>query len=205
LVYQFPAVVSVAKVTLVISPLIALIKDQLDHLAKINIVAHSINSRMSEEENNSVISDLLSSNPTTKLLYVTPEKVSTRKFQNLIDKLIKSDKIACIVIDEAHCLSEWGHEFRPDYRKLGMLREKTGTVPFAALTATASRQVTQDIASTLRFRVGYKTFKLPCFRSNLFYDVRFKNISEVVFKCITVKTSSMFRKSIASMTWLVLL
>jgi ATP-dependent DNA helicase Q5 len=181
LIYQLPAVLSQGKVTLVISPLIALIKDQLDHLSKMNIEAQTINSRMNQEDKNTVKADLMSRNPNTSLLYVTPEQVSTRNFQDLLDCMIKSKNIACIVIDEAHCLSEWGHDFRPDYCKLGILRQKTGTVPFAALTATASRQVAQDITSTLRFRYGYKTFKLPCFRSNLFYDVIFKPSNQVFF------------------------
>ena len=92
---------------------------------------------------------------------------------------MKNNKLAYFVIDEAHCVSQWGHDFRPDYNKLGYLRNKIGTVPWAALTATANSQVVDDIISSLKLRKGFKTFKLPCFRANLFYDVRFKETLEV--------------------------
>ena len=179
LVYQLPAVAAVGKVTVVVSPLIALIKDQMDHLANQKIVAETINSKMGEKNRRRVLDDLQGMNPTTRMLYVTPEQCATPIFQGLLERMVRHNKLAFFVIDEAHCVSQWGHDFRPDYFKLGALRDKTGNVPWAALTATASTQVMEDIVTTLKLRNGYKTFKLPCFRANLFYDVKFKDNSNV--------------------------
>ena len=181
MVYQLPAVAATGKVTVVVSPLIALIKDQMEHLAKRKIVAESINSKMGEKDRRRVLDDLQCRLPNTRMLYVTPEQCATQTFQGLLDRMVKHNKLAYFVIDEAHCVSQWGHDFRPDYHKLGQLRSKTGNVPWAALTATANTQVVEDIMSSLRLRKGYKTFKLPCFRSNLFYDVQFKDVLEVSF------------------------
>lgn len=175
---------------MVVSPLIALIKDQIDHLIKLGVDARSINSRMNQEDRNIVVSDLLAHNPSTKLLYVTPERTSDVKFKEVIDRMVAEDKISFFVIDEAHCVSEWGHDFRPDYAQLKVLRIKDDRVPIIALTATASTSVMDDIISTLSFRMGYKTFKIPCHRSNLFYEVQYKNTTEV---SITLKQSSVMK------------
>ena len=175
LVYQLPAVAApAAKVSIVVSPLIALIKDQMEHLAKRKIVAESINSKMGEKERRRVLDDLKCHAPSTRLLYVTPEQCATPTFQSLLERLVRHGKLGYFVVDEAHCVSQWGHDFRPDYLKLGNLRKLTGSAPWAALTATANSQVVEDIISNLSLRSGYKTFKLPCFRSNLHYDVVFK-------------------------------
>ena len=176
LVYQLPAVASgPSKVTIVVSPLIALIKDQMEHLAKRKIIAESINSKMGEKERRRVLDDLRCQAPNTRMLYVTPEQCATPTFQSLLERLVRYNKLGYFVVDEAHCVSQWGHDFRPDYLKLGNLRRLTGSAPWAALTATANTQVVEDIITNLGLRPGYKTFKLPCFRSNLFYDVVFKD------------------------------
>ena len=176
LVYQLPAVAAgPSKVTIVVSPLIALIKDQMEHLAKRKIIAESINSKMGEKERRRVLDDLRCQAPNTRMLYVTPEQCATPTFQSLLERLVRYNKLGYFIVDEAHCVSQWGHDFRPDYLKLGNLRRLTGSAPWAALTATANTQVVEDIISNLGLRPGYKTFKLPCFRSNLFYDVVFKD------------------------------
>ena len=176
LVYQLPAVAAgPSKVTIVVSPLIALIKDQMEHLAKRKIIAESINSKMGEKERRRVLDDLRCQAPNTRMLYVTPEQCATPTFQSLLERLVRYNKLGYFVVDEAHCVSQWGHDFRPDYLKLGNLRRLTGSAPWAALTATANTQVVEDIITNLGLRPGYKTFKLPCFRSNLFYDVVFKD------------------------------
>ena len=178
LVYQLPAVVATGRVTIVVSPLIALIKDQMEHLATKKIVAESVNSKMGEKERRRVLDDLKCQAPATRMLYVTPEQCATNTFKGLLESLVRYDKLGYLVVDEAHCVSQWGHDFRPTYLKLGQLRAVTGTRPWVALTATANSQVVEDIIASLGLRPGYKTFKLPCFRSNLFYDVVFKeNIS----------------------------
>ena len=180
LVYQLPAVAAgPSKVTIVVSPLIALIKDQMEHLAKRKIIAESINSKMGEKERRRVLDDLRCQAPNTRMLYVTPEQCATPTFQSLLERLVRYSKLGYFVVDEAHCVSQWGHDFRPDYLKLGNLRRLTGSTPWAALTATANTQVVEDIIASLRLRPGYKTFKLPCFRSNLFYEVLFKETLSV--------------------------
>ena len=188
LVYQLPAVVAEGKVTIVVSPLIALIKDQMEHLANRKIVAESINSKMGEKERRRVLDDLKLKAPATRLLYVTPEQCATNTFRGLLEGLVKFNKLGYFVVDEAHCVSQWGHDFRPDYLKLGQLRALTGSRPWVALTATANNQVVEDVIASLQLRKGYKTFKLPCFRSNLYYDVVFKETISVSLDICSAQT-----------------
>ncbi|XP_060533131.1 ATP-dependent DNA helicase Q5-like [Cylas formicarius] len=180
LCYQLPAVLHDSMITIVFSPLLALIKDQVDALITLKIRAASLNSKISKAERERLISDLKSTSPNTRLLYVTPEQAATRTFKDLFNNLYRFNKVAYIVVDEAHCVSEWGHDFRPDYLKLGNLRENCN-VPCIALTATAGAQVTQDIINSLHLSEDHKVFKTSCFRSNLFYDVFFPNILENQF------------------------
>ncbi|XP_034247353.1 ATP-dependent DNA helicase Q5-like [Thrips palmi] len=175
LCFQLPAVVCKDKVALVFSPLLALMKDQIDHLTKLKIVANSINSKMSGGDRKTVVQDLRSIRPDTRLLYITPEQASTEFFQSLLQDLHRQKKVSYIVVDEAHCVSQWGHDFRPDYLKLGRLRQAYPDIPWIALTATASKQVAKDIMKQLSLRQPVETFKTPCFRKNLFYDVVFQD------------------------------
>lgn len=177
LIFQLPGVLHDRKVTIVVSPLIALIRDQIDHLKQLPINAATINSKQPDKERKRVLADLYCVNPSTRFLYVTPEQCATGTFKSLLESLVKYDKLAYFVIDEAHCVSAWGHEFRPDYLKLGKLRSLTGkNVPWAALTATASATVVEDILKQLKFEASrVKKFKIPCFRSNLYYDVVFRD------------------------------
>lgn len=140
LCYQLPALLYEKKVTIVFSPLLALIKDQIDHLVALKIRAASLNSKTPAGEKNKIISDLKSTSPNLKLLYITPEQAATKNFKELFNNLVKFDKISFIVVDEAHCVSQWGHDFRPEYLKLGELREGC-KVPYIALTATAGAEV----------------------------------------------------------------
>lgn len=175
LCFQLPAVICKDKVALVFSPLLALMKDQIDHLTKLKIVANSINSKMSSGDRKIVVQDLRSIRPDTKLLYITPEQASTEFFQSLLQDLHRQKKISYIVVDEAHCVSQWGHDFRPDYLKLGRLRQAYLDIPWIALTATASKHVAKDIMKQLSLKQPVETFKTPCFRKNLFYDVVFQD------------------------------
>lgn len=179
LVYQLPAVVAGStKVTIVVSPLIALIKDQMEHLQKFKIVAESINSKMGEKDRKRVLDDLNCKQPNTRMLYVTPEQCATGTFKGIVGRLVKYDKLAHFVIDEAHCVSQWGHDFRPDYLKLGQLRKLTGSgCSWVALTATASDKVVEDIFAALKFK-NVKKFKIPSFRKNIFYDIKFVDVIE---------------------------
>lgn len=107
LCFQLPGLLHKNKVTVVFSPLLALIKDQIDHLTKLKIEADSINSKMCSSDRNRVINDLKSIAPSIKFLYITPEQAATESFQTLLDSLVKYNKIAYIAVDEAHCVSEW--------------------------------------------------------------------------------------------------
>ncbi|XP_030029278.1 ATP-dependent DNA helicase Q5 isoform X2 [Manduca sexta] len=178
LCFQLPAMLQDNKVAIVFSPLLALIKDQIDHLTKLKINAESINSKMTTKDRERVLNDLRSMKPNTKFLYVTPEQAATGTFKSLIEHLVKYKKVSYIVVDEAHCVSEWGHDFRPDYIKLGDLREKYKMIPWVALTATASVEVVKDILENLKLLKPVAQYKTPSFRKNLFYDVIYQNVVE---------------------------
>ena len=173
--------------TLVISPLLSLIHDQIQHLSKHNIKARTLNNKVTKSETRKILSDVRNANSTIKLLFVTPERMCSPKFQAVLRELVAAKKLLLVAVDEAHCISSWGTAFRPDYLKLGELRAVTGGgVPWVALTATASSKVAQDIVESLKFQ-EFKTYKLPCFRKNIFYDVKFKtnnvSISLAIFNC----------------------
>jgi len=175
LCYQLPALLFNG-VTLVLSPLIALIEDQVTQLKSRQIKAESLNSKTPSADRMRILSDLHLKVPTIKLLYITPELAATSNFRSVLDSLYKLSKISLVAVDEAHCVSEWGHDFRPDYLKLGELREAYSSVQWLALTATATPQVQKDILSSLHMGKDTAVFKAACFRENIFYDVKFKDI-----------------------------
>ena len=171
LCYQLPALISDGT-AIVISPLIALMKNQVDAvrgLSEENSIAHVLNSSLSSEEVNMVKSDVKSKK--TKLLYLAPESLA--KASNI--DFLKSIKISFLAIDEAHCISEWGHDFRPDYRNIRNILDKiNGNLPIIALTATATPKVQSDILKNLQI-VDAAVFKSSFNRANLYYEVRLKN------------------------------
>ncbi|XP_043071250.1 ATP-dependent DNA helicase Q5 isoform X2 [Drosophila grimshawi] len=182
LCFQLPGLMCKDQLTVVFSPLLALIKDQIDHLAKLKVPADSLNSKMSSKERERVITDLRAIKTNIRFLYITPEQAATKFFQDLLHSLHKHKKLAYFAVDEAHCVSQWGHDFRPDYLKLGELRAKYPDVVWLALTATASREVREDIYKQLKLRQPVAQFSTPSFRSNLYYDIVYKNSIEDDFQ-----------------------
>nr|XP_046272322.1 ATP-dependent DNA helicase Q5 isoform X2 [Scatophagus argus] len=174
LCYQLPAVLAEG-ITLVVSPLIALIQDQVDRLKGLNIPACSINSKLPAAERRLILADLASSSPKLKLLYITPEMLASPSFQPCLTDLCSRGLLSYLAVDEAHCVSQWGHDFRPDYLKLGGLRARMPGVPCLALTATAPKNVQEDIVMSLNLRWPL-SFVTPVFRSNLHYDVIFREM-----------------------------
>ena len=164
LCYQLPAIMKDG-LTIVISPLISLMKDQVDYLQSIGVAAVSINSGMDYDEVDQIRTRLI--NREIKLLYVAPERIMTQKFLNFLHQL----EISLIAIDEAHCISEWGHDFRPEYSKLNQLKEHFPNAPLIALTSTAIPQVQDDIITQLNME-NSKVYKSSVNRKNLFYQIR---------------------------------
>ncbi|WP_343031368.1 DNA helicase RecQ [Xanthovirga aplysinae] len=164
LCYQLPAIASEGT-AIVISPLIALMKNQVDQLNALGIKAHFLNSTLSKSEINRVKKSTLSGE--LKLLYVAPESLT--KVENL--EFLKKSNISFVAIDEAHCISEWGHDFRPEYRKIKNIIGQLGNLPIIALTATATPKVQLDIQKNLQMEEA-DLFKSSFNRENLYYEVR---------------------------------
>ncbi|KAH8351483.1 hypothetical protein KR059_003516 [Drosophila kikkawai] len=182
LCFQLPGLMSENQITIVFSPLLALIKDQIDHLTKLKVPADSLNSKMTTKERDRVIMDLRAVKTSLRFLYITPEQAATKFFQELLQTLHKHKKLAYFAVDEAHCVSQWGHDFRPDYLKLGELRSKYPDITWLALTATASQEVKEDIYKQLHLHQPVAQFSTPSFRKNLFYDIVYKNSIEDDFQ-----------------------
>ncbi|NGF57319.1 DNA helicase RecQ [Parapedobacter sp. SGR-10] len=176
--YQLPALMSEGT-AIVISPLIALMKNQVDQLRAFggsDSIAHFLNSSLTKGETNMVKADVTAGK--TKLLYVAPESLS--KEENL--QFLKSIRVSFVAVDEAHCISEWGHDFRPEYRKIRqVINGISDNIPIIALTATATPKVQSDIRKNLQMNDA-TLFKSSFNRPNLYYEVRAKNnvVKEIV-------------------------
>ena len=181
LCYQLPALTKEGT-AIVVSPLIALMKNQVDAIRSLsseNGIAHVLNSSLTKTEITQVKKDITSG--LTKLLYVAPESLT--KEENV--QFLKNVTISFVAIDEAHCISEWGHDFRPEYRNLKNIIKQLGDVPIIGLTATATPKVQEDILKNLDM-TSAKTFKASFNRPNLYYEVRTKtkNIESDIIRFI---------------------
>ena len=181
LCYQLPSLL-MDGTAIVISPLIALMKNQVDAMRNFSEedgVAHFINSSLNKTAIDQVKSDILSGK--TKLLYVAPESLTKDEYV----EFLRTVKISFYAVDEAHCISEWGHDFRPEYRRIRPIINEIGKAPLIALTATATPKVQHDIQKNLGM-TNAKVFKSSFNRPNLYYEVRPKtnNIDKDIIKFI---------------------
>ena len=180
LCYQLPALISEGT-AIVVSPLIALMKNQVDAIRQVSDVdgvAHFLNSSLNKGEVNKVKSDV--TNGITKLLYVAPESLTKKENIDFLTNIT----ISFFAIDEAHCISEWGHDFRPEYRRLKPMIKAIDDVPIIALTATATPKVQSDIQKNLGMTDAI-VFKASFNRTNLFYEVRpKKNVQKEIIRFI---------------------
>ncbi len=184
LCYQLPSLISEGT-AIVISPLIALMKNQVDAMRSYSTyegVAHFMNSSLNKTQIGQVKKDIVDGK--TKLLYVAPESLTK---QDNID-FFKNVTISFYAVDEAHCISEWGHDFRPEYRRIRPIIEEIGRAPVIALTATATQKVQHDIQKNLRM-LDAIVYKASFYRSNLYYEIRPKiNTEKQIIKFIKENT-----------------
>lgn len=178
LCYQLPAIVDFG-ITIVISPLLALMNNQVAALKKAKILVETINSTTTPSAKKRIIEDLQCGHPLTRLLYVTPEFCEGDYFRKILTIIHKQRELARIAIDEAHCISEWGHDFRPSFKSLSFFKEKFPDVPMICLTATATPHVRQDIVNILKLDESkLRVFSMPTGRPNIHYEIRFKSEDE---------------------------
>ncbi|KAH0651812.1 hypothetical protein KY284_031724 [Solanum tuberosum] len=172
--YQVPALTKPG-IVLVVSPLIALMENQVSTLKEKRIPAEFLSSTQTVQVKNKIYEDLESGKPAVRLLYVTPELIATSGFMSKLTKIHARGLLNLIAIDEAHCISSWGHDFRPSYRKLSSLRSHFPNVPVLALTATAAPKVQKDVIESLNLQ-NPLVLKSSFNRPNIYYEVHYKDL-----------------------------
>ncbi|CAO3644916.1 unnamed protein product [Cunninghamella blakesleeana] len=177
LCYQLPSLIQRYDhpgVTIVVSPLLSLIHDQIVQLVKSkDIIADFINGDLTKAQKQKKLNDLKPPSTKIHLLYITPEQLQSSELQSALSSLARANLLARMVIDEAHCVSQWGHDFRPEYRNLGKLRLNWPNVPWMALTASATDEVQKDVIKSLKMQKCL-VIKQSLFRKNLKYEVIMK-------------------------------
>lgn len=186
LCYQLPALASKG-VTLVVSPLLALMEDQIMGLKKYNVSAYMCTSKTTAAETKMIHTSMVDPKAPMKLLYVTPEKLAkSKRFMTYLQKMYTAGRFARLAIDEVHCCSQWGHDFRPDYKFLGIMRTQFPKTPIIGLTATATSRVIKDVQKILNIPESL-ILKASFNRPNLYYQVREKPSSHEEFVDDVVK------------------
>ncbi|KAJ9586228.1 hypothetical protein L9F63_020137 [Diploptera punctata] len=177
LCYQLPALVKPG-MSIVVSPLVSLMEDQLMALKALNVNAKMLSATSTKEEVNEIQNDMVNKNGRLKLLYVTPEKLAkSKRFMTKLQKMYGLGRLSLIAIDEVHCCSQWGHDFRPDYKFLGVLKAMFPDVPMLGLTATSTSKITIDVQKMLSIQ-GCLVFRASFNRPNLYYEVRIKSSNQ---------------------------
>ncbi|WCJ32749.1 ATP-dependent DNA helicase Q-like 3 [Euphorbia peplus] len=174
--FQIPALAKPG-IVLVVSPLIALMENQVMALKEKGIAAEFLSSTQTSSVKNKIHEDLDSGKPSVRLLYVTPELIATTGFMSKLLRIHGRGFLNLIAIDEAHCISTWGHDFRPSYRKLSSMRNRLPDVPILALTATAVPKVQKDVIASLCLQDPL-VLKSSFNRANIYYEVKYKDILE---------------------------
>lgn len=173
LCFQMPAVISKG-VTIVVSPLVALMEDQLNGLHKLKVNAKMLSSKAPKEDVKAIMTGLVDNKSDLKLVYVTPEYMAkSNRFMSKLQKAFEMKRLDRFAIDEVHCCSQWGHDFRPDYKFLGILKSMFPDVPLLGLTATAPAKIIVDVQKMLDIQ-GCLVLRASFNRPNLFYEVRRK-------------------------------
>ncbi|KAA1469721.1 ATP-dependent DNA helicase [Dentipellis sp. KUC8613] len=174
LCFQVPAIADDHGISIVVSPLLALMKNQVARLRESHVQVASLSSETPPFEKEEILEDLSIGSPVNRLLYITPEKLCTSNFMKILTQLHQRGELNRLVVDEAHCISEWGHDFRAEYRQLGRFRQKFPDIPIMALTASATALVQDDIVKSLRMSSQH-LFKVvhPFNRPNLYYEIRY--------------------------------
>ncbi|XP_076658065.1 ATP-dependent DNA helicase Q1 [Halictus rubicundus] len=173
LCYQLPAVISKG-ITIVVSPLVSLMEDQLHGLQKINVKALMLSAKSNKENTKTVMNALVDKKSNLKLIYVTPEYMAkSNRFMSKLQKAFELNHLERFAIDEVHCCSQWGHDFRPDYKFLGILKSMFPGIPILGLTATAPAKIIVDVQKILDIQ-GCLVLRATFNRPNLFYEVRRK-------------------------------
>ena len=171
LCFQLPALVEDG-ITLVISPLISLMQDQVDAMARISVEAALLTASSKKDEMNIVQKALTSRGSSLSMIYVTPERISkSKRFMHYLEKAYELQQLRRIIVDEVHCTSQWGHDFRPDYKKLSIIKHQFPDVPILGLTATATARVLDDVKQILGIPKCI-VFKASFNRENLVYEVK---------------------------------
>lgn len=194
LVFQLPALVSPG-ITLVVSPLLSLMEDQTNQLGDLGIPASVINSSTSKAEFTTLMRAMIDPDAQLKILYVTPEKLAKSKtFMSQLERMYEAGRFARLVIDEVHCCSEWGHDFRKDYKFLQIFKRQFPETPILGLTATATPRVIQDIQKMLAIEMCL-VFTGTFYRPNLTYEIRPSSNKENIIDIVDLITGRFYNQS----------